>query len=166
MDNIKTKIMEESGEKYFLEVFTSLMVSCYPECLVEENSNKNQNSKKNIFRLDSKNMVIEVYRTSFYFLLNPSITRKVKEFSVNDTWYVRPLKFNIQLTASTGKTYSYPELRDYLGNDKDDILMTATYVFSCVNFTIKFFESGLQELNSQKIKGMVSKPTKTITEIK
>ena len=58
------------------------------------------------------------------------------------------LKFGIKLTTSTGKTYSYPSLRNYLGESTDDILMTATYIFACVNCTIKFFEREIQELNS------------------
>ena len=158
--------MEKSNEKYFLDVFTSLMLSNYPDCIIEKNPNEIHHGKKNMFRLDSKSIVIEVYRTAFYFQLNPSIIRKVKDFSKNDTWHVKPLKFNIQLTASTGKTYSYPTLRNYLGDDFDDILMTATYIFACVNFTIKFFESGIQELNSQKITEMVSKHIIKKIEIK
>jgi len=132
--------MEKNKDEYFLDVFTSLMLNNYPKCLVEENTNRQHHSSKNMFRLDSKNMVIEVYRRSFYFQLEPSIIRKVKEFSSNDIWSVPLLKFGIQLTSSTGKTYSYPALRGYLGDDEDDILMTATYIFACVNYTINFFE--------------------------
>ena len=158
--------MEENRDEYFLEVFTNLMLSNYPECLVEENTNRHHHSKKNMFRLDSKNMVIEVYRASFYFQLDPNVIRTVKEFNRKASWDVPFLKFGIQLTASTGKTYSYPRLRNYLGDSQDDILMTATYIFACVNYTIKFFESAVQELNSQKIKGMVSKHITTTSDIK
>jgi len=151
--------MEEKGHKYFLSIFTRLMQSSYPECLIEPNPDHEDHYvyKNNIFRLESKNMAIEVYRTSFYFKLDPTIIRRVKEFSYNGTWYVQPLRFNIQLTARTGKTYSYPELRNYLNDTDEDNLMTATYIFACVNFTINFFESGLQEFNAQKIKNMVGK---------
>jgi hypothetical protein len=155
--------MEVNEDRYFLEIFTSLMLSNYPECLVEENTNRHHHSKKNMFRLDSKNMVIEVYRKSFYFQLDPKETRK---FYQKSSWSIPLLKFGIHLTASTGKTYSYPTLRNYLGDNEDDILMTATYIFACVNYTIKFFESAVQELNSQKIKDMVSEHITTTSEIK
>lgn len=158
--------MEKDKDEYFLDVFTNLMISNYPDCLVEGNTNGQHHSLMNMFRIDSKNMVIEVYRTSFYFQLDPKITRKVNEFSKNGTWHIKPLKFNIQLTSSTGKTYSYPSLRNYLGDSEDDILMSATYIFACINFTINFFETGIKELNSQKIKEMVSKHITTTEVIK
>ena len=140
--------MEKNKDEYFLEIFTQLMMTNYPDCIVFDNPKKFHHGKKNMFRLDSKKMVIDVYRKSFYFQLDPKETRK---FNQKSSWSIPLLKFGIHLTASTGKTYSYPKLRNYLGDNEDDNLMTATYIFACVNYTIKFFESEIQELNSQKM---------------
>lgn len=147
--------MEKSSNEIFLEIFTNIMLANHPECILETNQNKS-GSVKNVFRLDSKNMKIEVHRTAFYFQLNPEITRQVERFKKNKAWYVQQLKFSIQLTASTGKTYSYPKLRNHLGDCYDDILMTAAYIYTCVDFTIKFFERGIEEENTKKIMSFVN----------
>lgn len=147
--------MEKSPNQIFLEIFTNIMLANHPECIIEINPTQG-GSLKNIFRLDSKNMKIEVFRTSFYFQLDPEITRKIERFRKNKSWHVQHLKFNIQLTASTGKTYSYPALRNHLGDSYDDILMTAAYIYTCVDFTIKFFQRGIEERNSGKIMSFVN----------
>jgi hypothetical protein len=135
--------MKQNKDKYFLDIFTELMTTNHSDCIVEEDP---KDGEMNIFRLDSKSMVIQVYRTSFYFQLNSLILKKVKGFSVP------LLKFGISLSATTGKGYSYFSLGKRFGVDEDDILMNATYVFTCVNYTLKLFESKIEVYNSQKIK--------------
>lgn len=149
--------MEEQidSEKIFLKVFTTLMQVQYPEILIEGN----------VFSLPAKQLSIEVYSTSFYFQLNPSITRHVKQFSKSTSWYIEFLKFGIKLTASTGKTYSYPALRNYLGKNEKDCLMTATYVFACVNYTINFFSIALQNKQIDQLNKLATEATVTITPV-
>jgi hypothetical protein len=141
--------MEKNKDEYFLEIFTQLMRTHYPDCEVFENPNPVHRGKMNMFSLDSKNMVIEVLSPNFYFYLDPTIKENVKGFNKNASniliHSVGFLGFHIQLTAGTGKTYSYPNFKNYLGASEQNVFMQATYIFTCINYTIMFFESSFKK---------------------
>jgi hypothetical protein len=135
--------MEKNKDEYFLEIFTQLMMTNYPGCIVFENPNPVHQGKMNMFRLDSYKMEFEIQNSHFWFKLDPETSRNLKGFNKNALnkliHEVPHLGFNVQLTAGTGKTYSYPKFKAYLGPYHQNIFMQAAYIYSCVNYAIKFF---------------------------
>lgn len=119
----------------FYEILDNLMLTNYPACKVGDKE----------YLLPQKGMRITATRTSFYFEIDTAMYKHISRFKKNNRWNIDFLKFGIQFTASSGKTYSYPLLRDYLGDKQEDILLTATYFFTCINYTIQFFTLPLAE---------------------
>lgn len=141
--------MEKNKDEYFLKIFTQLMITNYPDCIVSAKPNTVHQGKMNIFKLNSHKMAFEIQSPNFWFQLDPIITENVKGFNKNTLnkliHAVPHLGFCIQLTASTGKTYSYPKFKKYLGLYEQNVSMQATYIFACINYTIKLFDSGFKK---------------------
>lgn len=146
---------KKTPDQLFLEVFTNLIEVQYPEAIVE----------KNLFTFPSKQFTITVFKNAFYFQLTPSFTRQVTQFYENTSWYVFFLKFDIKLTARTGKTYSYPKLRDYLGDMENDTIMSATYIFACVNYCINFFSIAVQDKQIKLLNKLATEAIVTETTV-
>ena len=107
------------------------------------------------FLIPEYNIRFRVSSKAFYFILDPSIMRKIEGYKDKCTWSVSFLKFNITYTASTGKTYSYPGLRNYLGENEKDLILIASYVFTCVSYTINFFSNAIRRHRFDEIENLI-----------
>lgn len=128
-------ISELNTNETFIENFENLIKLHYPSIYKEEG----------LFVMKEYDLKFKVLRTAFYFYLDPKVYRKLEGFKYKATWTVDFLKLSITYTASTGKTYSYPGLREYLKNNDDDNIMTASYVFTCVSYALNFFTTALDK---------------------
>lgn len=128
-------------EESFIDVFKKLMLNFYPDC----NITKDKKLRDDIytFHLSSKYVKkIEVCRASFYLDLEVSEIKNLDKFNKNENSLNIPaLNFGIKLSSNLKKSYSYPKLRNHLGSDIEDVFLTASYIFTCVNYTIHFFEN-------------------------
>lgn len=149
MDNsgcIQKLAKEREEESLFYEILDHLLLAQFKDCKIVNGQ----------YRCESQNFVLDVRPRSFYFQFDPIALRNNNEFKSNSRWSNKLLKFGLQITASTGKTYSYPALRDFIdkGNGNQSILR-ASYFFSCILQVINFIEN--PKNNKQFIK--IDQPT-------
>lgn len=121
--------MRETAPEFY-KVLDSLMLSNYHDCEIKEG----------IYVLKDSSIEIDVRLRAFYFKLDPKAYIGSERFENSGKWSNNLLQCGFKLTAGTGKTYSYPKLRDYVGiyNEKDAILR-ASYFFVCISQTLSFF---------------------------
>lgn len=122
-------------EKQYHEIIRDLMISHYPEV----------NIKGTEYYISSKSLTVDFRLYVFYFNLDIAKYHQVEKFKgyssdVRGTWYFPFLMFDIIMRASSGRTYSYPSLRNMKIEKEKDIIALATYMFSCAHIAIKFFD--------------------------
>lgn len=117
-------------EPKFYEILDSLMLSTYEGCSIKYG--------KYVFQ--NKHLIVDIRPRAFYLHLDPKKYSDPVKFNKNGSWSYALLKCGFKLTASTGSTYSYPGLRDYIGtNDENDTILRASYYFACVSQIMTFF---------------------------
>ena len=130
----------------FYKLLDSLMLSNYKDCIIVNG----------LYILQEKHLKIDVRLSSFYFHLDPTKYTDAYKFKENSSWSNELLKCGLKLTASTGNTYSYPELRDYIiiENEKD-IILKASYYFACITQVITFFNQRLKDMDFTRNKVLI-----------
>ena len=125
----------------FYKILDSLMLSNYEDCIIKDGQ----------YILNNKHLKIDVRLRAFYFHLDPTKYTDAIKFKKNSSWRNDLLKCGLKLTASTGNTYSYPGLRDYIivENDKD-IILKASYYFACITQIVTFFSQRLNDMDFKK----------------
>lgn len=124
-------------EPEFYKVMDSLMLSNYEDCTIVEGQ----------YVLQNKHLKVDVRPRAFYFHLDPTKYTDPIKFRHNASWQNEILKCGLQLTASTGNTYSYPGLRDYIPtNNEYDTILRASYYFACITQIVTFFSQRMGDL--------------------
>ena len=128
-------------ESHFYKILDTLMLSTYEDCEIIDGQ----------YVLRSKHLKIDVRPRAFYFHLNPTKYVDPIKFKENSVWSNKIMKCGFKLTASTGNTYSYPGLRDYIKNENEnDKILRASYYFSCIVQIISFFSQQLGDIGFER----------------
>jgi len=129
-------------EPEFYKILDSLMLSNYADCAITDGQ----------YVLQDKHLKIDVRSRSFYFHLDPTKYTDPVKFNYKRSWQNELLKFGLQLTASTGNSYSYPGLRDYIHTDNEnDKILRASYYFACITQVVSFFSQRMGDLTFKKV---------------
>ena len=143
--------MDNTRETDWIEIFTELMKSHYPEIEISEKSNfKNERFQTQYFKLNSGRIQFHFHeahinhKSSFYFEVDPQLEKKVKNrfekgYDGIIAHRVPHLGFGIKF-GSNNMTYSYLKFEKYLGNYNKNVFMQATYMFACVNYCINLYK--------------------------
>tara|TARA_R110002072_G_scaffold7503_2_gene40603 strand:+ start:355469 stop:355942 length:474 start_codon:yes stop_codon:yes gene_type:complete len=140
--SVTSNMLEVRGKRPdFYKVMDGLMLANYKDCVIVDGQ----------YVLTEHNLTVEVHLRSFYFHLDPTKYTDNVKFNKNGVWSNRLLKAGFKLTASTGNTYSYPELRDYIDKDNEnDTILRASYFFACITQTVTFFSQRLGDMGFEK----------------
>lgn len=136
-----TKLSIEFIEEYN-EIIKKLILCHYPDVCIDGAK----------YHIPSKHLTVQITSRAFWCSLDTSVYHHVQIFRNKGFWKFFFLQFGIHLTASTGKTYSYPSLRDMEVQNHDDLLILASYMFSCANTAILFFDYERKKSMDEKFK--------------
>src|SRR5690606_9286548 len=103
-----------------------------------------ENNNNTIYTIPSKELKVDIRSNAFYFDLDRERYHQVSHFKgygiKQGHWRFPSLGFSIIMTSNSGRTYSYPRLRKMPVENDDDLILFVTYIFSCVNTAINFFD--------------------------
>lgn len=129
-------------EEGYNDIIKTLMLCQDPDMVVKDSK----------YYIPSKHLTVKITKTAFYLKLDTSIYHHVPIFRQKGIWKFPFLQFGIQLTASTGTTYSYPSLRDMKVEDQNGLLVLANYMFTCANTAILFVDYVYKKAMDDKFK--------------
>jgi hypothetical protein len=125
------KNISEENKKLFHDTLDALMLAQYKDCQI----------KKGEYHLTETKIIISAVAGAYYFQLNEATYPKFYGLKHKSFWTNDLVKCGFTLTANTGKTYSYPGLRKYIGDEtEEDAILRASYFFACISQMISFFE--------------------------
>ena len=116
--------------------------------LIHYNANKTATGN---YILEDLGIQIDVRMRSFYLILDTTRYCQPSRFMQKTYWRNNRIKCGLQLTPSSGKTYSYPDLRNYLKDTPNDNVLRANYYFICIDQIIKFFTFPEEDFGFEKI---------------
>jgi len=129
-------------ESEFYSIIDNLMLSNYEDCEIIDGQ----------YVLKSKHLRIDVRPRAFYFHLDPTKYTNPLKFNKNSIWNNKIVKCGFKITGSTGNTYSYPGLRNYINSDNEnDTILRASYYFACITQVVTFFSQRMGDLTFKKV---------------
>jgi hypothetical protein len=125
------KNISEENKKLFHHTLDALMLAQYKDCQIIDGW----------YHLPNEKLMICSTVRSYYFELSRLKHSKFFSLKHKSFWTNDSVKCGFTLTANTGKTYSYPGLRKYIGDEtEEDAILRASYFFACISQMISFFE--------------------------
>jgi hypothetical protein len=125
------KNISEENKKLFHDTLDALMLAQYKDCQIIDGK----------YHLINAKITIQALVGSYYFQLNKATHPNFYGLKYKSCWNNDLVKGGFLLSANTGKTYSYPGLRKYIGDEtEEDAILRASYFFACISQMVAFFE--------------------------
>lgn len=131
--------MEETSTKYLLEIREEhKLFYQFLDSLILNNYNGSSLIEGKYY-LENNKIAINIQPRGIWLTVDPTLI-VISDFKKSRQKRHKNYPCGFQITPSTGRTYSYPILRDKLPSENpEDILIRANYFFSYVTQIISYF---------------------------